>query len=64
MKFEVTVILCRVDYGSEKTGNFKDYPGNFEENITTLQKLRHGDALVQTEALLNYFEQEDVSRPA
>ena len=35
-----------------------------EENIVTHQKLRHDDALVHTEALLNYFKQDDESIPA
>ncbi|GBN05273.1 hypothetical protein AVEN_116399-1 [Araneus ventricosus] len=53
-------IVSRVTCGSEETRNFE----SDEENLVTHQKLSHGDALVHTEALLNYLEQEDESTPA
>ncbi|GBM23336.1 hypothetical protein AVEN_97747-1 [Araneus ventricosus] len=54
----------RVTWGSEETRNFEECPEIDEENLVTHQKLSHGDALVHTEALLNYLEQEDESSPA
>ncbi|GBN52464.1 hypothetical protein AVEN_238011-1 [Araneus ventricosus] len=57
-------IVSRVTCGSEETRNFEECPDNDEENLVTHQKLSHGDALVHTEALLNYLEQEDESTPA
>lgn len=32
-----------------------------EKNIATYQKLRHDDALVHTEGILNYLEQDNES---
>ncbi|GBM46315.1 hypothetical protein AVEN_88009-1 [Araneus ventricosus] len=52
-------IVSRVSCGSEETRNFEECPESDEENLVTHQKLSHGDALVHTEALLNYLEQED-----
>ncbi|GBM52772.1 hypothetical protein AVEN_78393-1, partial [Araneus ventricosus] len=57
-------IASRVTCGSEETRNFKECPESEEENLVTRVKLSHGDALVHTEALLNYLEQEDESTPA
>ncbi|GBL76586.1 hypothetical protein AVEN_52839-1, partial [Araneus ventricosus] len=57
-------IVSRVTCGSGKTRNFEECPESDEENQVTHQKLSHGDALVHTEALLNYLEQEDESAPA
>ncbi|GBN48803.1 hypothetical protein AVEN_127669-1 [Araneus ventricosus] len=57
-------IVSRVTCGSEETRNFEECPESDEENLATHQKLSHGDALVHTEALLNYLEQEDESTPA
>ncbi|GBN28849.1 hypothetical protein AVEN_120517-1 [Araneus ventricosus] len=57
-------IVPRVTCGSEETRNFEERPESGEENLVTHQKLSHGDALVHTEALLNYLEQEDESTPA
>ncbi|GBM40660.1 hypothetical protein AVEN_31444-1, partial [Araneus ventricosus] len=57
-------IVSRVTCGSEETRNFEECPESDEENLVTHQKLSHGDALVHTEALLNYLEQEDESTPA
>ncbi|GBM18356.1 hypothetical protein AVEN_127808-1 [Araneus ventricosus] len=53
-------IVSRVTCGSEE----RERPESDEENLVTHQKLSHGDALVHTEALLNYLEQEDESTPA
>ncbi|GBM63671.1 hypothetical protein AVEN_112835-1 [Araneus ventricosus] len=57
-------IVFRVTCGSEETRNFEECPASDEENLVTHQKLSLGDALVHTEALLNYLEQEDESTPA
>ncbi|GBM30157.1 hypothetical protein AVEN_213209-1 [Araneus ventricosus] len=57
-------IVSRVTCGSEETKNFEECPESDEENLVTHQKISHGDALVHTEALLNYLEQEDESTPA
>ncbi|GBN02631.1 hypothetical protein AVEN_235076-1 [Araneus ventricosus] len=57
-------IVSRATCGSEETRNFEECPGSDEENLVTHQKLSHDDALVHTEALLNYLEQEDESTPA
>ncbi|GBN01174.1 hypothetical protein AVEN_19088-1 [Araneus ventricosus] len=57
-------IVSRVTCGSEETRNFEECPESEEENLVTHEKLSHGDALVHTEALLNYLEQEDESTPA
>ncbi|GBM31379.1 hypothetical protein AVEN_99600-1 [Araneus ventricosus] len=57
-------IVSRVTCGSEEIRNFDECPESDEENLVTHQKLRHGDSLVHTEALLNYLEQEDESAPA
>ncbi|GBM28032.1 hypothetical protein AVEN_201942-1 [Araneus ventricosus] len=57
-------IVPRVTYGSEETRNFKECPESDEESLITHQKLIHGDALVHTEALLNYMKQEDEITPA
>ncbi|GBN79812.1 hypothetical protein AVEN_206227-1 [Araneus ventricosus] len=57
-------IVSRVTCGSEETRNFEECPESDEENFVKQQKLSHGDALVHTEALLNYLEQEDESTPA
>ncbi|GBM21264.1 hypothetical protein AVEN_83250-1 [Araneus ventricosus] len=57
-------IVSRVTSGSEGTRNFEECPESDEENIVVHQRLSHGDALVHTEALLNYLEQEDESTPA
>ncbi|GBM76615.1 hypothetical protein AVEN_196752-1 [Araneus ventricosus] len=57
-------IVSRVTCGSEETKNFEECPASDEENLVTHQKLSLGDALVRTEALLNYLEQEDESMPA
>ncbi|GBM14207.1 hypothetical protein AVEN_167294-1 [Araneus ventricosus] len=57
------IVSC-VNYGSEETRNFEECPESDEENLVTHQKLSHGGALVHTEALLNYLEQEDESTPA
>ncbi|GBO39980.1 hypothetical protein AVEN_224478-1 [Araneus ventricosus] len=54
-------IVSRVTCGSEETSNFEECPESDEENLVTQQKLSHGDALVHTEALLNYLELEDES---
>ncbi|GBM67313.1 hypothetical protein AVEN_37090-1 [Araneus ventricosus] len=51
-------IVSRVTCGSEETRNFEECPESDEENLVTHQKLSQGDALVHTEALLNYLEQE------
>ncbi|GBM28577.1 hypothetical protein AVEN_265026-1 [Araneus ventricosus] len=48
----------------KETRNFEECPASDEENLVTHQKLSLGDALVHTEALLNYLEQEDESTPA
>ncbi|GBN21888.1 hypothetical protein AVEN_215246-1 [Araneus ventricosus] len=52
-------IVSRVTCGSEETRNFEECPESDEVNLVTHQKLSHGDALVDTEVLLNYLEQED-----
>ncbi|GBN37819.1 hypothetical protein AVEN_146430-1 [Araneus ventricosus] len=57
-------IVSRVTCGSEERRNFEECPESDEENFVTHQKLSHDDALVHTEALLNYLEQEDKSIPA
>ncbi|GBO28661.1 Fatty-acid amide hydrolase 2, partial [Araneus ventricosus] len=57
-------IVSRVTCGSEETRNFEECPESDEESLVTRQKLSLGDALVHTEALLNYSEQEDESTPA
>ncbi|GBL95071.1 hypothetical protein AVEN_216025-1, partial [Araneus ventricosus] len=57
-------IVSRVTYGSEETRNFEECPASDEENLVTHQKLSHGDALVHTEALLNYWMEEDERTPA
>ncbi|GBN71801.1 hypothetical protein AVEN_245194-1, partial [Araneus ventricosus] len=49
-------IVSHVTCGSEETRNFDECSENDEENLVTHQKLRHGDSLVHTEALLNYLE--------
>ncbi|GBN52175.1 hypothetical protein AVEN_260520-1 [Araneus ventricosus] len=51
-------IVSRVTCFSEETRNFEECPESDEENLVTHQKLSHGDALVHTEALLDYLEQE------
>ncbi|GBM59035.1 hypothetical protein AVEN_7416-1 [Araneus ventricosus] len=51
-------IVSHVTCGSEETRNFEEHPESDEENLTTHQKLSHGDALLHIEALLNYLEQE------
>ncbi|GBN37287.1 hypothetical protein AVEN_160870-1 [Araneus ventricosus] len=58
------VIVSRVTCGSEETRIFEECPESDEENLVTHQKLSLGDALVHTEALLNYLEQKDESTPA
>ncbi|GBM14839.1 hypothetical protein AVEN_255894-1 [Araneus ventricosus] len=57
-------IVSRVTSGSEETRNFEECPESDAKNLVTHQKLSHGDALVHTEALLHYLEQEDESTPA
>ncbi|GBO09809.1 hypothetical protein AVEN_247861-1, partial [Araneus ventricosus] len=57
-------IVSRVTCGSEETRNFEECHESDEGNLVKQQKLNHGDALVHTEALLNYLEQEDESTPA
>ncbi|GBL83874.1 hypothetical protein AVEN_100786-1 [Araneus ventricosus] len=57
-------IVSRVTCGSEETRNFEECPESDEENLVVHQKLSHGDALVHTEALHNYLEQEDESTTA
>ncbi|GBN00128.1 hypothetical protein AVEN_184303-1 [Araneus ventricosus] len=57
-------IVSHVTCGSEETRNFDECSESDEENLVTYQKLRHGDSLVHTEALLNYLEQEDKSTHA
>ncbi|GBM77333.1 hypothetical protein AVEN_43616-1 [Araneus ventricosus] len=57
-------IVSRVTCGSEETRNFEECPASDGGNLVTRQKLSLGDALVHTEALLNYLEQEDESTPA
>ncbi|GBM62600.1 hypothetical protein AVEN_243344-1 [Araneus ventricosus] len=57
-------IVSRVTCGSQETRNFEQCPESGEENLVTHQKLSHGGALVHTDALLNYLEQEDESIPA
>ncbi|GBM28024.1 hypothetical protein AVEN_27416-1 [Araneus ventricosus] len=57
-------IVSRITCGSEETRNFEECPESDEENLVTHQKLSHGEALVHTEALLYYLEQEDESTPA
>lgn len=57
-------IVLRVACDSEKTRNYEECSESDEENLITPQKLSHGDALLHTEALLNYLEQEDESTPA
>ncbi|GBL83997.1 hypothetical protein AVEN_100865-1 [Araneus ventricosus] len=57
-------IVSRVTCGSEETKNFEECPESDEENLAARQKLSLGDALVHTEALLNYLEQEDESTSA
>ncbi|GBM93625.1 hypothetical protein AVEN_56959-1 [Araneus ventricosus] len=57
-------IVSRVTCVSEGTRNFGECPESDEENLVTHQKLSHDDALVHTEALLNYLEQEDESTTA
>ncbi|GBM26293.1 hypothetical protein AVEN_66531-1 [Araneus ventricosus] len=57
-------IVSRVTCGSEETRNFEECPESDEENLITHQKLSHGDALVHTEAILDYLGQEDESTPA
>ncbi|GBN75525.1 hypothetical protein AVEN_269944-1 [Araneus ventricosus] len=57
-------IVSHATCGSEETRNFEECPESDEENLVTHQKLSLGGALVHTEALLNYLEQEDESTPA
>ncbi|GBM10422.1 hypothetical protein AVEN_263338-1 [Araneus ventricosus] len=57
-------IVSRVTCGSEETRNFEECPESDKESLVIHQKLSHGDALVHTEALLNYLEQKDESTPA
>ncbi|GBN87159.1 hypothetical protein AVEN_176684-1 [Araneus ventricosus] len=57
-------IVSRVTCGSEEARNFEECPESDDENLVTHQKLSHGDALVHTDALLNYLEKEDESTPA
>ncbi|GBM98843.1 hypothetical protein AVEN_188104-1 [Araneus ventricosus] len=57
-------IVSRVTCSPEETRNFEECPASDEENLVTHQKLSLGDALVHTDALLNYLEQEDESTPA
>ncbi|GBO37478.1 hypothetical protein AVEN_198792-1 [Araneus ventricosus] len=57
-------IVSNVTCGSEETRNFEEFPESDEGNLVTHQKLSHGEALVHTEVLLNYLEQEDESTPA
>ncbi|GBM34351.1 hypothetical protein AVEN_211887-1 [Araneus ventricosus] len=57
-------IVSRVTCGSEETRNFGECPESDQENLVTLQKLSHGDALVHAKALLNYLEQEEERTPA
>ncbi|GBO05680.1 hypothetical protein AVEN_182893-1 [Araneus ventricosus] len=57
-------IVSRVTCGSEGTRIFEECPESDEENLVTHQKLSLSDALVHTEALLNYSEKEDESTPA
>ena len=56
-------IVLRIACDSEKTKNYEKCSESNGENLITHQKLSHGDALVHTEALLNYLEQEDGSTP-
>ncbi|GBN96917.1 hypothetical protein AVEN_202791-2-1, partial [Araneus ventricosus] len=49
-------IVSRVTCDSEETRNFEECPKSDEENLVTHHKLSYGDALVHTEALLNYLE--------
>ncbi|GBM39855.1 hypothetical protein AVEN_150767-1 [Araneus ventricosus] len=62
---EPNLAMLRQTYGESTayglTRNFEECPESDEENLVTHQKLSHGDALVHTEALLNYLEQEDDS---
>ncbi|GBO28418.1 Jerky -like [Araneus ventricosus] len=58
------VIVSRATCGSEETRNFEECPESDDENLVTHHKLSHGDALVHTEVLLDYLEQEDESTPA
>ncbi|GBN51569.1 hypothetical protein AVEN_83431-1 [Araneus ventricosus] len=57
-------IVSRVTCGAEETRNFEECPESDEENLANHQKLSHGGALVDTEALLTHLEQEDESTPA
>ncbi|GBM74384.1 hypothetical protein AVEN_161278-1 [Araneus ventricosus] len=57
-------IVSRVTCGLEETRNFEECLESDEESLVEQQKLSHGDALVHTEALLNYLEQEDESTTA
>ncbi|GBN89570.1 hypothetical protein AVEN_209552-1, partial [Araneus ventricosus] len=56
-------IVSRVTSGSEETRIFEECLESDEENLVTHQKLSQGDGLVNTEALLNYSEQEDKRTP-
>lgn len=51
-------IVLRVAFGSEETNNFEQSPERDEGNLVTHPKLSDNDSQKQTEALLNYFEQE------
>lgn len=55
-------IVSRVTCDSEETRN--EESESDQECLLTHPKLSHGDALVHTEALLNYLEQENESTPA
>ncbi|GBN13723.1 hypothetical protein AVEN_60066-1 [Araneus ventricosus] len=57
-------IASSVTCGSEETRNFEEFPESVEENLVIHQKLSQGDALVHTEALHNYLEQEGENTPA
>ncbi|GBO31412.1 hypothetical protein AVEN_145814-1 [Araneus ventricosus] len=57
-------IVSSATCGSEETRNFEECPASDKKNLATHQKLSLGDALVHSEALLNYLEQEDESTPA
>lgn len=50
--------------GSEEAKNFEKYSESDGENLLTHPKLSHYNALVHTEALHNYFKQEDESTSA
>ncbi|GBN34627.1 hypothetical protein AVEN_129373-1 [Araneus ventricosus] len=57
-------IVSRVTCDSEDTKNFEEFPEGDDEILVTHQTLSHDDALIHTETLLNYLEQEDESIPA